>query len=184
MKIKINYDVIDKIFSTNKGYSIQKIHKESLQYFSFIVLPLSTTVEWGNLTDGNPLPFLIKNITSISVYSIGNFIGQLSIKDVIRCKSLIELNKLLYDLNKIYIDTDLDLLLKSYEYKTDYKIKLDESKIPYILQEKYIMMPTYDNKEVKETSILQKHIIGSQEYELSRGTPKKSKVLKLSYNNI
>lgn len=44
------------------------------------------------------------------------------------------------------------------------------------------MVPTYDKGEKKEVSLVQEHVIGSKEYTISHGTPRK--VLKLAYNPI
>jgi len=50
-------------------------------------------------------------------------------------------------------------------------------KIPDVLQNKYILIPTSDKTEV---SLLQEHIIGEKKYYLSIGEPEK--VFKLAFN--
>ena len=51
------------------------------------------------------------------------------------------------------------------------------------MESKYILVPTYDfNNNIKNTSILQEHIVGTDKYVLSIGSPKKE--LKLAYSSI
>ena len=66
------------------------------------------------------------------------------------------------------------MLLQSEVYDKRIKIDLNESKIPLLMQEKYVFVPAYgfDGKE-KEVSLLQEHEIGSRTYVLSVGEPEK-----------
>ena len=95
---------------------------------------------------------------------------------------LIELKELASLLRSHYINTDYELLQKVYEYETNYKFVLDENKIPRLKQDKYIMVPVVDRDGEKEVSLVQEHLIGSNDYELSYGSPTKSKVLKPVFN--
>lgn len=81
-------------------------------------------------------------------------------------------------LKDIDVNTTGDLLLDSYKYKTEYEIKRNEKNLPILEQRKYIMVPTKDTNG--EVSLLQEHIIGTGDYSLSYGSPKK--VLKLVPN--
>jgi len=94
--------------------------------------------------------------------------------DIEKESVLEDLTKLSYQLKQINVNTSRDLLLDSKEYDRRYP-----KKFPYIVQEKYIMVPTYNNGEITETSILQEHVIGTDKYILSIGTP--TKVYKLAY---
>ena len=85
-------------------------------------------------------------------------------------------------LKDINISTSYELLLDSENYKTEYKLKFDEAKIPYIKQDKYINIPVYNDGDIKEVSLVQEHVIGSKSYSLSYGSP--SKVLKPAFNPI
>ena len=76
------------------------------------------------------------------------------------------------------------MLQQSYEYETNYSFLLDDNNIPRLKQEKYINVPVVDRDGEKEVSLVQEHIIGTREYELSCGSPTKSKVLKPLYNGI
>ena len=77
-------------------------------------------------------------------------------------------------LNDLNVKTDYELLLESELYKKEYKIQVNEKKLPYIAESKYIMVPTHSfNGNMTETSILQEHVVGSKKYVLSLGSPKK-----------
>lgn len=84
-------------------------------------------------------------------------------------------------LNNINVNTDSELILESYKYKTEYDFNKD-SESKDLIQKKYIMVPVIQNGEEKEISILQEHVIGTKEYSLSCGEPTKQKVFKLALN--
>jgi len=178
MKIKINYDLIKKISETEKGFILNKTTK--------YVLGLTTC---ALLFDRCLLPNLNTNDTFLSDLSfyliyytvIGIPINYAHYKTS-QSLSIQELKSLVILLQNINVNTNYELLLKSYKYHTEYKLEFDESKAPYIIQEKYINIPIYDNGNEKEVSLVQEHIIGSKSYTLSYGSPKK--VLKLATNPI
>ena len=88
------------------------------------------------------------------------------------------LKKLVSKLNDINIATDYDLLKQSELYERKYKIEFNESKIPIIMENKYVLVPSYNYKgDVKDTSILQEHFVGSKDYILSVGSPSKKLTL-------
>lgn len=88
--------------------------------------------------------------------------------------SVQQLKVLVSSLRKINVNTDYDLLLKSYNYETKYKIEFNESFIPRLKQEKFIMVPVHELGEEKEVSLVQEHIVGSMSYSLSYGSPQKA----------
>lgn len=64
-----------------------------------------------------------------------------------------------------------------------YKVEVNKKQLPHIAEEKYILVPSYTyNGDTKDTSVLQGHIVGSKQYVLSLGSPKK--VFKPSYSSI
>lgn len=131
----------------------------------------------------DPLKEIIKNFVALgaintALFSILNFVA----KDFFKYNSSLILKSLVYTLKNHYIDTDYELLLKAYEHQTNYSFVLDENKIPRLKQEKHIMVPVYKSGEEKEISLLQEHIIGTKDYDLSYGSPQKK--LKLAYNSI
>ena len=71
------------------------------------------------------------------------------------------------------MSTDIDLLLQSELYHKKHKIEFSEKKVPILMEEKFIYVPTYKyDGEVDVTSVQQEHEVGSREYVLSLGSPK------------
>ena len=66
-----------------------------------------------------------------------------------------------------------NLLCEAYLYDTEYSLNT-EGKVPAIEQKKYIMVPVWEYGEEKEVSIVQEHILGTKEYTISCGSPRKS----------
>lgn len=86
-------------------------------------------------------------------------------------------------MESLNIFTSYDLLLKSKVYDKKYKVEMNKEQLLHIAEEKYILVPSYTyNGDTKDTSALQEHIVGSKQYVLSLGSPKK--VLKPSYSSI
>ena len=84
------------------------------------------------------------------------------------------LKRLAIELKDLYVNTDYNSLLKSELVTKKYKIQINKENILSVFENKYILVPTYDfNGNVKTTSILQEHEIGTSEYVLSIGSPKK-----------
>lgn len=69
--------------------------------------------------------------------------------------------------------------MDAYKYKTEYEID-SHSKIPLLVQKKYINIPSNDDKEV---SLLQEHVIGSHTYTLSKGKPSKQMAFKPAFSH-
>jgi len=178
MKIEINYDLIDKINEAKTGFSLQKYLNNTLNTALFASTPGSI---YYTLTK-EPEMMLENILFALTLTSLTQAIAHTSVCKINKKTSLFKLAELSKILNKNHINTDLELLLKSYIYSTNYKININEKKLPYILQEKYIFVPTYEKSTIKDVSLLQEHQIGTDKYYLSHGT--KTKVLKLSYNSI
>ena len=97
-------------------------------------------------------------------------------------KSADELKRLVPKLKELNVSTNYDLLLKSELYEKKYKIEFNESKIPSLMQEKYILVPSYSfSGEVLDTSIKQEHEVGTKRYVLSIGEPEKR--YKMAFSN-
>lgn len=179
MKIQINYDLISKITEANIGFSINKSVKKVLIYTA-ISSTIITTLNIENITS---LEDTLNNIALFfSWHSISTGITSLFLYKECKSSANKNLKNLSLNLTKLNLNTDENLLLKSYKYNTEYEINYNDSLIPTIEQRKYIMIPTYKNGEEEEISIVQEHIIGTNQYDISYGEPKK--VLKLSKNPI
>ncbi|MFA5602876.1 MAG: hypothetical protein WDA21_04045 [Bacilli bacterium] len=168
MKLIINYDLMEKIKKVKQPYAL-KAAKENLEII---------------LCYGGIYPIIGKiikiKVPEAAIFT-SSFIVGLILSDIrfyylhgdyYKDEALKYLTILSHQLKEINIDTTRELLLDSEEYCTKYK-----RKSLHILQEKYIMVPTYNDE--KDISVLQEHIIGSKEYILSIGSP--TKVYKPAY---
>jgi len=179
VKIEINYDLLYKINEAKTGFSLDK----SAKYILPRMLAASTLFALLNLSQGNMYERFMRGIMLYLVlYGTSYSLSSLILKNTYKDIAIEQLKLLSCKLKDIHISTNYELLQKSYQYKTNYKIKFNESFIPRLKQDKYIMVPTYVNGEEKETSLVQEHIIGSKSYSLSYGSPKK--VLKPAFNSI
>lgn len=179
MKININYDLLDKIREAKTGFSLNKHVRHVLPR----ALLLSTIFACLNLSSGDVAQRFARGmLLYIMLYGIPDGISTIICKKILKRAAINDLRKLSLLLGDINISTSDKLLLDSENYKTEYEIKVDESKIPYIKQDKYIYIPVYDNGKIREVSLVQEHVIGSKKYSLSYGSPKK--VLKPAFSSI
>lgn len=182
MKIKVNYDLIDKIKESKSGISLKRSSKRLLLTTGFTTL-LSVP---SFFVAENPVEKL-KSCLSIAL-SVG-FVYRIMYdvffyRELYKDRSLDELKKLVGLLRKNYINIDYELLQSASEYDRSYSVVLDDNKNLRLKQDKYIMVPVVDRFGKKEVSLVQEHLIGSSEYELSCGSPSEVKVLKFAYNGI
>lgn len=172
MKLVINYDLFDAILNSREEMSTFKIIRNNKDRLS-IYVPL-----WFMMNlyiNGNVPNALLGLPIQLGLY-IGMDLITLSAlgKDIYKDKSEKNLKTLIPQLQDLNISTDLNLLLESELYEKKKRIELNDKKIPQIIQEKYILVKGHGfNGNVKETSVLQEHILGSDDYVLSLGSPKK-----------
>lgn len=172
MKLRINYDFFNAILDANEEFSFSKIIRNEKKLFaifssSFFLVDYSLTQRLFDsffVTSLQDLAFLI----TMSIYRNTN--NADSYKDIAEKR----LKKLLIYLQDLYVNTNYDLLLQSKMYEKKYTIHLNEYKILELIEHKYVLVPTYNfNGEVKDTCIEQEHILGTSDYILSIGSPKK-----------
>lgn len=181
MKLMVNYDLLSKIATSKNGLMIDRTAKKVITnplIVQGVCLPVQLLANFTKEQILNTLLHLI--IFQILISGISDIILSKVQKEV----AILQLKLLSHTLKNLDINTDYDLLVQSYKYKTNYKLEYNESKLPKIKQEKYIMLPVYEAGEEKEVSILQEHIIGTSKYELSIGEPQVQKKLKLAKNTI
>ena len=181
MKIIIEYDFTNKIKDVNESYGIVKMLRNNGKDIIRLYLPICIIFDLifalnSKITAKVFLLYEILSYLEIEYFAYkeyGDHYKELAIKDLKRLVSLLKDNDII---------ADYDLLLKSEVYEKKYKLRLNEDKIIEVLESKYILVPTYDfNGHIKDTSILQEHVIGSDDYVLSFGSP--AKKLKLVYAN-
>lgn len=182
MNIIINYDLVEYLKNSNQELNPFKLMRSLKHNKVFIAYNTFWVVK--NLSD-----YPLGKALGVSLFSFGSSVTiafmYFSAKknDPLKVESDEALKKLCYSLKDININTDFDLLKKSRVDGKIYNFKLNEKKIPQIIESKYILVPSYDNNgDIKDTSIVQEHAMFSSEYILSRGSMEKKKVL--VYSNM
>lgn len=165
MKIKINYDVIDKIHVFNKGYDLKRVVALNTVSTIFTFFIISMFLDLGPAGIGSIAGFSIW--TSIDIFadkkmSVSKSIAQDQLQDLVR------------DLKTIQVHTNLTALQEAKVIKTNYKLKLDDQKKPFLKQNKYIQVSAYNGLGNQyEATLYQEHIIGTKDYDISVGEPEK-----------
>ena len=174
MKIRINYDLLEKIEEAKKGFSLKRDIKTIGTTSFFNIVPTFTIAIFEPIA----LKIILVRIPFvISFHTMFRGVINLLIGDINKKEANTTLDNLAITLQSLNINTNRELLLNSYKYKTTYKLQKTQKAIPCIKREKYIMVPTNDIYE-EEASLLEEHIMGTRKYDLSKGEPQK--VLKLA----
>ena len=173
MKILINYDFFSEVQNARRPLTPLKVIKNHKIELATIHFPLCMAINMRSHS------FLV----STCIYGIDLLFasGVLLVCDGFFSKTkdpyaklakerLVELTEKLRALN---VNTDYECLLKASLYKKERVLELNKSKIPFILESKYILVPSYINGEVTKTSILEEHVVGSKEYVISVSPPTK-----------
>ena len=172
MKLMINYDFFNAIRNVNEPFGPLKIiRNEKVKYSAFF--PIWYLI--GNMFNEDFQSNMLSICFSYGiVMSMDLLTGSILKFDKYENISSMNLKKLVPRLADINIKTDYELLRQSELYQKQYKVELDENKIPFLMENKYILVPTYSySGEIVDTSILQEHEIGTKTYTLSMGEPEK-----------
>lgn len=176
MKLRINYDLMDKVSEAKKGYSLKRCAKRVGAMFA-----ISSTLSTMNnmIACSDPRELLIIYPMHIAIhtgYTAMYTFGLSSITKSLAERSLISLNN---ELPKICVRANYESLLNTYAYKTKYCLDMD-GKFPKLEQKKYMKIPVSDEYfGEREIPIVQEHIVGSRNYDLSFGEYENKKVLVL-----
>lgn len=177
MKLVINYDFFNEVKNVKESYGVLKVvRNNNMRYIKQIPM-------WGLIDYA-----LIQNIPSASLILLFQYMLMIS-GDMLADKACgidtyatfasKKLKKLVSDLEELNVKTNYDLLLQSKLYDKRYKIDFNNDNLPIIKHEKYLYVPSYNfDGKIKDTSILQEHMLGSGNYVLSVGEPEKK------YNKI
>ena len=175
MKIKINYDLLDRISEAQNGFSLNKCAKRVL--YSFCIASTVSTIDvaasennLGRLLLIYPLHMVFLSChTALYTYMFRNVTKNISGQD---------LDKLVLDLHNINVRTNYESLLNAYKYKTEYKLNKKDAK-PILVQKKYLNIPVHDDYfGDREISVIQEHVVGTLKYSLACAEPEQ-KVYKL-----
>ena len=176
MNLVINYDLMNEIMNVNEPMGPLKIirNRKTLYLKS---LPIYLGLDYLLLRNDiyKIIPILGIEYT---VLLMGDLLSEYIIGiDSFASKAETNLKELVPKLNSLYLNTSYDLLLKTYIYCQEYHYDF-KNIIPSIYEEKYLIVKAYNHKdEIKDTSILQSHKIGSDEYVLSLGSRIKKRQL-------
>ena len=182
MKIIINYDFFDAILNVNTGMTPMKVIRNNKKIIAFWYFPVLTVLD---LSASKNLLIVFRMLCMEFGMLIGSvlFYNLVTGMDDYKNQSIEDLKTLVYKLKENHINTDYDLLIQSELIKRKYQVKFDKKGVLNVLESKYFLVPTYDfNNNVKNTNILQEHLIGTNDYVLSIGSPKKE--LKFAYQSI
>ncbi len=175
MKIRINYDLIDKVSEANKGYSLKRCVKRTMGAFG-----ISSAVTTPMTLARDQADFLIFGyLIQMMVHTSATLSYTIPFIDISKKLASKNLHKLANELHAININVNYEALLDAYKDSCEYKLNTD-GKLE-VLQKKYITVPYHTECFGDgEVSLLQEHIIGSRDYDLSFGSPqKKEKIYSL-----
>lgn len=177
MKLIINYDFFEEVLNARESLGPLKIVRNQKRTWAKFHLPIFTAIDL--ISWSVPETIVILGMQFCTITYLELIAQKLAKTDIYGARAVDNLKELAWALNDLTVKnglnlkTDYDLLLQSELYKKEYKIEVNENKIPYIAESKYIMIPTKGFNGTVDTSILQQHVVGSKEYVLSLGSPKK-----------
>lgn len=180
MKLIINYDFFEAVCNTREPFGPLKVVRNKKRKWEVVDLPLF--IGFSLLAPDR----VVGNAALISTYMGLDVVSHLMVHAITKEDIFVDdasnnLKKLVAQFHDLNISTDYELLLQSELYKRKYNVELKEK--PHLLESKYIMVPIYHfNGDVKDTSILQEHVVGSRQYVLSLGSPNKE--FKPAYSNV
>lgn len=167
MKIVINYDLLDKIREAKTGVSLIRSVKRTLFYTGV----QSPFIFVDNTISKDSIESIIFDILiCLSAHTIFTGLNATALAKIYQYLAINTLDSLLLELNTNCINTNQDILIGSYKYDTEYDFSFYAFP-PQIEQKKYIMVPVDDDWGKREISVVQEHIIGTNKYVLSLGTP-------------
>ncbi|MCI9586085.1 MAG: hypothetical protein HFH45_05600 [Bacilli bacterium] len=181
MKIIINYDLLERAAEAKHKFSLVKETKRAVKFCAFFYSVIWTPycaitkdpISFSHYLNTLPFNLLLSTGMITLFYSFNTYFKGVS--DL----AFLDLHILSKKLESLNINTNGDLLMDAYKYKTEYEID-SHSKIPLLVQKKYINIPSNDDKEV---SLLQEHVIGSHTYTLSKGKPSKQMAFKPAFSH-
>ncbi len=183
MKIRINYDFFDRIKNAKEDKpTVFTVVRNNKKLYLINASLLGAVDAFGVLFTGlstELIPHLLLDVLLISLnieigYTCALLFYILNGYNGHQLNAQRDLTSLIQEFRKLNLNTDYNLLLKTELYKKEYKLKFNESGIPYILEKKFYNIPAYTfNNEVKTRSVLEEHKLGSKNYDLSIDEPEK-----------
>ncbi len=173
MKVKLKYCFLDRIKDLKENFGPLKIIRNNRLWYTQVNLPLWTTIDLA-MNPSFPAWFFMLCAQYGIVIGAEWIAGLLVKRDMYRERAKSDLFVTLQCLRGLGVNTDYEFLLDSYAYESKYHFTFNMKKLPILLESKYIMVPSYGfDGDVKETSVLQEHVVGSKNYVLSLESPKR-----------
>ncbi len=172
MKLIINYDFFEAIRDVLEPYGTLKIVRNNKDTY-MIRLPLFGVVDLACFQNV-PVAMAALIFQYMLVLSGAVYIDKKSGIDMYATISAKKVKQLVGELEEINVKTEYEMLLQANLYDKRYRLDFNHEKMPIIKEDKYIYVPSYHyDGSIKDTSILQEHMLGSDSYVLSVGEPVK-----------
>lgn len=186
MKIQINYDLLDEIDYSKKGFHLDKTlsknFKKSLFWFG-VYCAWDIGKPFLECLPGNIMSATIF-FTLINTFDI-TFYNKPRVREEREFDAYDNLKRLAVYLNTLQVKTNATLLQDGQLLEKHYKVVEGEKGFPRILEEKYIEIPTCNNYGHESTEVLlQEHLIGSRKYDISVGETPRQKRLQFAKGTI
>ena len=182
MKLRINFDLFNEIMNVNNEYSAMKVIRNNKKLYA-IYIPAFFVCNYASLRSVST-SLTILPLEALMIFGFDALSKYVEGYDFYKKESIQRLKELVPKLNDtLNLNVDYGLLLESELDSKKYNIQINKSILPTILETKYILVSTVDfNGHQKNISLMQEHLVGSNDYDLSVGSKKKE--LKLEYSNI
>ena len=168
MKVIVNYDIMERVRTANKGFKLEKL----VGRIAFSALPPFALYAFSNYPNNVA-------IAGLSGYAVSTIVALIVlhkyspiIDEAVKEEADDDLKDLTNKLLSLGVNTSSELLKTAELLEKNVSFSEDELTIK---QDKYIVIPQTNGYE---ETIYQEHILGSDEYELSVGSPHKRLVLK------
>ncbi len=181
MNIIINYDLIDEIKNATEPLSPLKLIRCKRKKFCFYYVPALTILN-SLFVEGNLALSLAFSLGMVSIYE--TLPELMARSDFYAIKAKAHLQNLTCHLGDNNVETSYDLLLDASVEAKEYHLYWNEHKLPALLEQKYILLPTYGfDGEIRDLSLVQEHTVGTNRYVLSIGRYNKGKRLSFVHSN-
>lgn len=182
MKLIVNHDLLNSAKNIKEPLTPFKVIRNNKARWAKFNLPLYTAVNY--LVNRNvPTTIGVLGLQFGLLITADIFVNHALGIDKYKDESERNLKQLAQQLSDLNIDTNYELLLKSELDDKDYKVRLNEHKLPELVETKYLLVPSYNyDGEVKASHIEQEHVVGSKKYILSIGSKQRQK--QLAYANV
>lgn len=179
MKIKTKFDLLKKVKHSKEGVRASEVFLQSLKTPPFLLIV--NFILLASVIGFNGVLVFVYIAGCTLALGVSNLILKMCKQEIIN-KAEFDLQVLVNELSNLEVKTSVELLQEAKINQVDYKIKYEDAdKFPKLVQCKYIDIPLANGYE---ETLLQEHIYGDKDYELSVNSPVKKMVYKALKSNI